>query len=206
MIPPRPEAAGATVAPPDRVPGFIRTSSATICAAYLLARDAHGGPGHGDTKLSHPVAVAELLVVAGFGEDEISAALLHDTVEDTALGIDQIEASFGPHIGGLVADLTEDLRIDRYPARKAEARTRAVQDRRVAAIYAADKLANTRRLLDDRECVDGERLDHYVKTLRLFFEHIPELPFLTELSVELTRLIDRDAWRIDAPAPRLQLS
>jgi (p)ppGpp synthase/HD superfamily hydrolase len=58
-----------------------------IRAAYLLAREAHGGPGHGDTKLSHPVAVADLLVVAGFGEAEISAALLHDTVEDTALGI-----------------------------------------------------------------------------------------------------------------------
>ena len=177
-----------------------------IWAAYLLAREAHGGPGHGDTKLSHPVAVAELLAVAGFGETEISAALLHDTVEDTALGIGQIEASFGADIGGLVAGLTEDLRIDRYPARKAEARARAVQDRRVAAIYAADKLANTRRLLGDGECVDGERLDHYVKTLRLFSEQIPDLPFLAELSAELTRLIDRDAGRIGAPAPRLQLS
>jgi hypothetical protein len=106
----------------------------------------------------------------------------------------------------LVAGLTEDHRIDRYAPRKAEARARAVQDRRLAAIYAADKLANTRRMLGDGECVDGERLDHYVKTLRLFSEQIPDLPFLAELSAELTRLIDRDAGRIGAPAPRLQLS
>jgi hypothetical protein len=199
-----PSSAAASVSP-DLIPD-LALRSATISAAYLRARDAHGGPGHGDTKLSHPVAVAELLVVAGFGETEISAALLHDTVEDTALGIGQIEVSFGADIAGLVAGLTEDLRIARYPARKAEARARAIQDRRVAAIYAADKLANTRRLLDDGDCVDGVRLDHYVKTLRLFFEQIPELPFLAELSAELSRLIDRDAGRIGAPAPRLQPS
>jgi (p)ppGpp synthase/HD superfamily hydrolase len=202
MIPPE---AAATVAPPDQTPGFIR-ASATTRAAYLVARDAHGGPGHGDTELSHPVAVAELLVERGFDETVVSAALLHDTVEDTALGIEQIEASFGAEIAGLVADLTEDLHIARYPARKAEARARAVRDRRVAAIYAADKLANTRRLLGDGECIDGERLDHYVKTLWLFTEHLPELPFLAELSVELTKLVNRDAGRIGAPAPRLQLS
>jgi hypothetical protein len=203
--PPTPSSGGAVSVPPESIPD-LALRSATVRAAYLLARDAHGGPGHGDTKLSHPVAVAELLVDAGFGETEISAALLHDTVEDTALAIEQIKASCGPDVGALVAGLTEDLRIDRYPARKAEARARATQDRRLAAIYAADKLANTRRLLDDGECVDGERLDHYVKTLRLFFEQMPELPFLAELSAELTRLINRDAGRIGAPASRLQLS
>ena len=62
----------------------------------------------------------------------MSAALLHDTVEDTALGIEQIEGHFGVEIAGLVAELTEDLRIRRYPARKAEARGRAIRDRRVA--------------------------------------------------------------------------
>jgi (p)ppGpp synthase/HD superfamily hydrolase len=174
--------------------------------AFLVAREAHGGPGHGETKLSHPVAVAELLSARGFDQATVSAALLHDTVEDTALGIGQIERHFGLEIAGLVAGLTEDQRILRYPARKAEARARAIQDRRVAAIYAADKLANARRLLEGRECIDGERLDHYVKTLRLFSERLPEPPFLAELSVELTRLINRDAGRIGAPAPRLQLS
>jgi (p)ppGpp synthase/HD superfamily hydrolase len=187
----------------DSIPD-LALRSATICAAYLLARDAHPGPGHGGIEPSHPVAVAELLAAAGFGENEICAALLQDTVEDTALSIEQIEASFGGDVSGLVAGLTEDSRIDRYPARKAEARARAIQDRRVAAIYAADKLANTRRLLDDCECVEGERLDHYVKTLRLFFEQTPRLPFLPELSAELTRLIDRDAGRVGAPTPDLR--
>jgi len=165
-------------------------------AAYVAARDAYGGPGHGDTKLSHPVAVAELLSARGFDDSMISAALLHDTIEDTALDLEQIEAAFGPEIAELVAGLTEDPRIASYPARKSEARGRAVRDPRVAAIYAADKLANTTRLLAGDEPVAAERLDHYVKTMWLFSEQLPELPYLPELSAELTRLIDRDAGRI----------
>ena len=173
----------------------VTLTSTTVRDAFMVARDAHGGPGHGDTQLSHPVAVAELLIARGFDETVISAALLHDTVEDTALNIELIEDHFGGEIAGLVSQLTEDSRIRRYPARKAEARSRAIRDRRVAAIYVADKVANTRRLLEDGECIDGERLDHYVKTLRLFSENIPQLPFLAEFSVELTRLVDRDVGR-----------
>ncbi len=183
------------VASLDRTPTFIRASPTTY-AAYLTARDAHGGPGHGDTKLSHPVAVAELLSTRGFDESMVSAALLHDTVEDTALHIEQIDAVFGPEIAALVGGLTEDPRIPLYPARKAEARARAVRDRRVASIYAADKLANTTRMLEGDPPVEAERLDHYVKTLRLFSERFPELPFLGDFAAELTRLIDRDADRI----------
>jgi (p)ppGpp synthase/HD superfamily hydrolase len=191
----RPDAPEATVTSRDRNRSFA-PASATIRAAYLAARNAHGGPGHGDTKLAHPVAVAELLSARGYDEAVLSAALLHDTVEDTPLSIEQIESAFGTEIAGLVADLTEDSRIARYPARKAEARGRAVRDPRVAAIYAADKLANTTRLLEGNRPIDGERLDHYVKTLRLFSEQLPALPFLAELASELTKLIDRDAGRI----------
>jgi HD domain len=155
----------------------------------------------GDTELSHPVAVAELLIARGFDQTMVGAALLHETAEDTDLEIEQVEDRFGAEIAGLVAGLTEDRRIERYPARKAEARTRAIHDRRVATIYAADKLANTTRLLDGDQPIDGERLDHYVKTLRFFSEQLDDLPFLAELSVALTKLINRDAGRIGGPAP-----
>lgn len=194
-----PSAGCAVSGPLESIPD-VALSSRQAHEAFLVARDAHGGPGHGDTRLSHPVAVAELLSARGFDQTVVSAALLHDTVEDTALGVEQIEGSFGIEIAGLVSQLTEDPRIRQYPARKAEARARAIRDRRVSAIYAADKLANTRRLLKDGECIGGERLDHYVKTLRLFSENVEELPFLTELSVELTKLIDRDGGRIGRAA------
>lgn len=186
--------AGCAVSGPLESIPDVALSSRSAHEAFVVARGAHGAPGHGDTKLSHPVAVAELLVARGFDQTMVSAALLHDTVEDTALGIEQIADRFGAEIAALVAGLTEDRRIERYPARKAEARARAVRDPRVATIYAADKLANTRRLLAGDLPIEGERLDHYVKTLRLFSEQSPDLSFLAELSCELTRLIDREPF------------
>ena len=78
----------------------------------------------------------------------------------------EVAAQFGPDVAELVAEMTENPKIQRYPARKAEARSRVLRDRRAAAIYAADKLANTRELLAAQKDVPGETLDHYIKTLR----------------------------------------
>jgi hypothetical protein len=142
------------------------------------------------------VAVATLISERGYGPAVICAAFLHDVVEDTPVELRQIEYRFGSEVAGLVGGLTEDPRIEQYPARKAEARARAVRDPRVAAIYAADKLANSRALLATGECIGAARLDHYVKTLWLFSEHLPELPFLAEFSVALTSVINRDVDRI----------
>jgi guanosine-3',5'-bis(diphosphate) 3'-pyrophosphohydrolase len=161
-----------------------------------MAQDAHRGPGpNGAKSPSHPVAVAELLSQHGFDETVVAAALLHDTVEWTPLLPIEIEERFGPEVATLVAEVTEDPQIEPYPARKAEARSRMMRDRPAAAIYAADKLANTRDLLADDRRVDGERLDHYIKTLRLLSESRPELPFLRELSEELAKLVDREVGR-----------
>jgi guanosine-3',5'-bis(diphosphate) 3'-pyrophosphohydrolase len=157
-----------------------------------MARAAHGGFGHGDTDIDHPVAVAELLSEKGFDETVVAAALLHDTVEDTTLTTEQIAQAFGAEVATLVAEVTEDPQIEAYPARKAEARSRVMRDRRAAAIYAADKLANTRELLAAHKDVRGEKLDHYIKTLRLLSDGRPDLPFLTELSEELRKLVDRE--------------
>lgn len=157
-----------------------------------MARAAHGGLGHGDTDIDHPIAVAELLSDKGFDETVVAAALLHDTVEDTTLTTEEIAQAFGAEVATLVAEVTEDPQIEAYPARKAEARSRVMRDRRAAAIYAADKLANTRELLAGHKDVRGERLDHYIKTLRLLSDGRPDLPFLSEPSEELTKLVDRE--------------
>lgn len=179
------------------LPEFTRGSS-LLENAFRMARAAHAGPGHGETEIGHPVAVAELLSEAGFEATVVAAARLHDTIEDTPLTTNEIEASFGPEVATLVAEMTEDPRIAAYPARKSEARSRAMRDRRAAAIYAADKLANTRDLLAEDGLVRGERLDHYIKTLRLLSDGRPDLPFLSELSEELAVFIDREPAGLDA--------
>ncbi|MBA2522618.1 MAG: bifunctional (p)ppGpp synthetase/guanosine-3',5'-bis(diphosphate) 3'-pyrophosphohydrolase [Solirubrobacterales bacterium] len=159
-------------------------------AAYEHAYRAHCGPAsEGDTEIDHPVAVAQLLDRAGFGDEVIAAALLHDVVEDTSEGLDLISRGFGDEVCNLVKAMTEDDSIEPYEARKAEHRERVLAAGAApASIYAADKLARVRSYVASGEAVDDQRLDHYWDTLQLFAGRRPELPFLSELAAELPQL------------------
>lgn len=58
--------------------------------------------------------------VFGFDEPEmLAAALLHDTIEDTATDCDDVVAHFGPVVAGWVATLTKDMRLP-HEEREAE--------------------------------------------------------------------------------------
>jgi (p)ppGpp synthase/HD superfamily hydrolase len=59
--------------------------------------------------ITHPCAVAMVLVRAGFQDDELlAAALLHDVVEDTETTLSDLQNQFPPRVCELVAALTED--------------------------------------------------------------------------------------------------
>jgi len=155
--------------------------------AYEFALRAHHGPARrGDTDIDHPVAVAGLLDRAGFGDEVVAAALLHDVVEDTANGLSDLESEFGSEVRELVEAMTEDEAIGDYDERKDEHRRRVLAaGAGPASIYAADKLARVRAYRESGEPVAPQRLDHYWDTLELFASRRPELPFLTELAEEL---------------------
>ncbi len=173
---------------PESQPDFVR-GNPLLEGAFGLALAAHEGPrSQGDTGIGHPIAVAELLQGAGFGDDVVAAALLHDVIEDTSTNLAEVAERFGPEICGLVREMTEDQEIGDYPRRKAEHRRRVASDGRVSAIYAADKLANV-RAIDDPGQVPQERLDHYEKTLKALSETHPGLPFLGDLREELHDLL-----------------
>ena len=177
--------------PLTEVPSFA-SDSRLLRGAYRFATFAHHGPARkGDTEIDHPTRVAWLLEERGFGEEVVAAAFLHDVVEDTAVDPDEIEENFGPEVSGLVREMTENESIEPYEARKAEHRSRVVQDRRVAAIYAADKLANTRALNEKSQDPDDAKLEHYIRTLDTLSAEYPELPFLGPLREELGRLSSR---------------
>jgi (p)ppGpp synthase/HD superfamily hydrolase len=154
--------------------------------AFRHADEAHR---QGDTDIAHPVAVARLLDQAGFRENVIAAALLHDVVEDTGEAFDAIEDDFGTEVTDLVDAMTEDPGIKGYGERKAEHRERVLASGSApAAIYAADKLARVRGYISSGDEVGAERMQHYRDTLRLFTAVRPELPFLSELAAELPEL------------------
>ncbi|MEA2298383.1 MAG: polyphosphate kinase [Solirubrobacteraceae bacterium] len=174
--------------PPDRL-----TRTPLLAGALAFAAAAHHGPRReGDTDIEHPIAVARLLDDAGFGEEVVAAALLHDVVEDTRTAIAEIRARFGEPVAGLVATMTEDAAIATYHERKAEHRRRIRDDGRgAAAIYAADKLATARKLAGEDRRVPVARLAHFRRTLDELSRAKPELEFLEELRAELDRLEPR---------------
>ena len=157
--------------------------------AYAFAWTAHcERRGEGGSDIRHPEAVARLLAENGFDEEIVAAALLHDVIEDTETELDEIDRSFGSAVAALVDEMTEDPRIEAYSSRKAEHRARVARDGRVAAIYAADKIATIRSARAEDEQIDPERLDHFLQTLETLREAQPDLPFLADLQHELNAI------------------
>jgi (p)ppGpp synthase/HD superfamily hydrolase len=168
-------------------PSFV-AGDPLLEGAFRFARSAHHGPRSADeTHIAHPVAVAQLLHREGFAAPVVAAALLHDVVEDTHTDVAEIKGRFGPEVAQLVEAMTENPEIPSYAERKGEHRQRVARDRRVAAIYAADKVANTRGIRDEA-AAPAEKVEHYRRTLQELCRQHPDLPFLDELRFELERL------------------
>jgi len=177
--------------PLTEVPSFA-SDSRLLRGAYRFATVAHHGlASEGDTEIDHPIRVAWLLEERGFEEEVVAAAFLHDVIEDTSVDPDEIEENFGPEVAELVREMTENESIQPYEARKAEHRSRVTRDRRVAAIYAADKLANTRTLNENEQDPDDAKLEHYRRTLDTLSAEHPDLPFLGPLREELAHLVGK---------------
>ena len=70
---------------------------ALIRRAYEMAKEAHGDQNRasGAPYISHPLAVAVILVEMGMDNESIIASLLHDVVEDTCVSCESIEKQFG---------------------------------------------------------------------------------------------------------------
>jgi len=80
-----------------------------IKKAYEFAEIAHAGQKRlsGDPVITHPVAVAEILASYRLDSVSIAAGLLHDTVEDTGVSLEEIEKEFGGEIALLVNGVTK---------------------------------------------------------------------------------------------------
>jgi guanosine-3',5'-bis(diphosphate) 3'-pyrophosphohydrolase len=118
--------------------------------AFDAAEKAHRGQlrKSGDPYITHPVAVAEILVEFGLDPATIAAALLHDTVEDTAYSPEKLREEFGDEVATLVEGVTKLDRLTYGPTAEAETVRKMVvamaKDIRVLVIKLADRLHNAR--------------------------------------------------------------
>ena len=121
-----------------------------LTLAFEKAEHAHQGQlrKSGDPYITHPVAVAEILIDLGLDNATICAALLHDTVEDTEYSLDQLRSDFGDEIADLVDGVTKLDRLTYGPTAEAETVRKMIvamsKDLRVLIIKLADRLHNAR--------------------------------------------------------------
>ena len=126
-----------------------------IDKAFKFARDAHKGIRRrsGEPYIMHPIAVATIVSQEiGLGSTSISAALLHDVVEDTDYTVEDIEAQFGTKIARIVDGLTKisgGIFGDKASLQAENFRKLLLtmsEDIRVVLIKMADRLHNMRTL------------------------------------------------------------
>ena len=174
------------------LPDFA-AASPLLANAYRFAREAHHGERRtADTDVEHPTEVARLLHDAGFPEEVVAAALLHDVVEDSTTSVEEIRERFGEPVADLGAGMPEDESIEPYERRKAALRGQVrAAGRDTAAIFAADKLAGAREMRGDGKAADDAKLDHYERTLATLCREHPDIDFLAALRRELTELKQR---------------
>jgi guanosine-3',5'-bis(diphosphate) 3'-pyrophosphohydrolase len=77
--------------------------------AYIFSAKAHEGQLRlsGEPYLSHPLEVAYLLARMGLGPITVSCGLLHDTVEDSAASLDELDEYFGEEVTDIVNGVTK---------------------------------------------------------------------------------------------------
>ena len=120
--------------------------------AYEVAAHWHAGQMRksGDPYITHPLAVTTILAELGMNTDTLCAALLHDTVEDTAYTLDELRTEFGDEVAALVDGVTKLERVKYGEAAEAETVRKMVvamaRDIRVLVIKLADRLHNMRTL------------------------------------------------------------
>jgi GTP pyrophosphokinase len=149
------------------------TEAPMIETAFEMAREAHADQVRrsGEPYITHPLGVALILADLGLDDVTISAALLHDAVEDTTVTTDDIQQSLGLDVATIVDGVTklDRLQFDSKEAQQAATLRKMLvamaKDIRVLLIKLADRLHNMRTIASLPEFkqrrISQETLDIY---------------------------------------------
>lgn len=98
----------------------------------------------GSPYINHPIAVAELLWRVGQVRDMnlLVAAILHDTIEDTETGAEELEALFGGEVLALVQECTDDKSLPKLERKRLQILHAPHKSSGAKQIKMADKISN----------------------------------------------------------------
>jgi guanosine-3',5'-bis(diphosphate) 3'-pyrophosphohydrolase len=130
------------------------TDTSIIERAYIFSAKAHEGQLRlsGEPYMSHPLEVAYLLAKMGLGPTTVSCGLLHDTVEDSAASLDELDEYFGEEVADIVNGVTKigQLVFGDRQTQQAEYIRKMIlsmsHDIRVLLVKLADRVHNMRTL------------------------------------------------------------
>ncbi len=176
--------------------GYLKPEDVTrIETAYQFSEAAHDGQfrASGDPYISHPLAVANILAGLHLDSQALTAALLHDVMEDTAVTKAEISRKFGKPVAELVDGVSKLDRIEFETNEEAQAENfrkmllAMARDVRVMLIKLADRLHNMRTLdavpASKRRRVARETLEIYAPIanrlgLNNIYQELENLSFL----------------------------
>jgi GTP diphosphokinase / guanosine-3',5'-bis(diphosphate) 3'-diphosphatase len=157
----------------ERIAYLPEQHVARVLRAYEVGAVAHEGQTRksGEPYITHPIAVAGILAEMGMDAETIIAAILHDTLEDTALSRAALAGEFGETVAELVDGVTklDKMRFSSRQEADAESFRKMLlamaRDLRVILIKLADRLHNMRTLgakeSDSRRRIARETLEIY---------------------------------------------
>lgn len=135
--------------------GYLKPEDvAQLQAAYQFSESAHLGQfrNSGEPYISHPLAVASILAEWRLDSQALTAALLHDVIEDTVVSKDELLNFFGKAVADLVDGVSKLDKIESETHEEAQAENyrkmllAMSRDVRVILIKLADRLHNMRTL------------------------------------------------------------
>ncbi len=188
---------------------------ALLNKAYVFAMAAHGKQfrASGDPYFAHPLEVAGILTELKLDVPTIVTALLHDTIEDTDVTYQEIEAKFGKEIAELVDGVTKLSKLEIFSERTKQAENfrklmlAMSNDIRVLLVKLADRLHNMRTLQhlkdpEKRRRIAQETVDIYAPLagrigMQGLREELEDLAF-AELNPEARNSIVTRLARLDA--------
>lgn len=124
--------------------------------AYALYKHTGQVRKNGEVFILHPLEVATIVGTMTKDLEVLSAAVLHDVVEDTDTTIEDVKTRFGKRVAGLVSSETENKHAEMkkdesWKMRKIESleRLKNTEDIGVKMIWLGDKLSNLRSIVRD---------------------------------------------------------
>jgi guanosine-3',5'-bis(diphosphate) 3'-pyrophosphohydrolase len=128
------------------VKGELALLLKALAFAAYKHRDQRRKDAEASPYINHPIALADVLVNEGGVTDVevLCAALLHDTVEDTATTHEELADAFGSRIARIVAEVTDDKRLPKAERKRLQVEHAPHLSREAKLVKLADKVCNLR--------------------------------------------------------------